>query len=93
MSFIVTKIIDGDTFEVKPSWKWNNQAGSIIRANGYDTPEKGQPGYEEAKERLKKIIQDNEIELKNPLRITYGRLLCDVYFNRKNISSYFEEYR
>lgn len=25
MSFTVTKVIDSDTFEVSPNWKWNEQ--------------------------------------------------------------------
>jgi len=27
-NFTVTRIIDGDTFDVTPQWKWNGQTGS-----------------------------------------------------------------
>ena len=93
MTFTVTKIIDGDTFEVTPGWKWNNEEGSIVRALGYDTPEKGQMGHDEAANRLKQLINGKNVELKNPVKLTYGRLLCDVYINGKNIASYFKKYK
>ena len=93
MGFKVIGVIDGDTFEVSPNWKWNDQTGSIVRANGYDTPEEGQLGYQAAKEKLKNLILNKEVKLKNPIRITYGRLLCDVYYNGKNLADYFPEYQ
>lgn len=92
MSFKVTKVIDGDTIEVSPNWKWNDQEGNVVRANGYNTPEQGQPGYQAAKDKLTNLILGKEVELKNAIRITYGRLLCDVYYNGKNLADYFPEY-
>lgn len=37
--FRVTSIIDGDTFEVSPEWKWNGETGTRVRPAGYDAPE------------------------------------------------------
>jgi endonuclease YncB( thermonuclease family) len=93
MSFRVTEIIDGDTFKVSPNWKWNNQTGDTVRANGYDTPEKGELGYEAAKNKLEALILNKEVILRNPIRMTYGRLLCDVYYQEMNIADHFHEYR
>lgn len=93
MNFTVRRVIDGDTFEVSPNWKWNEQTEHVVRANGYDTPEEGQPGYQEAKDRLTNLILGKEVELKDPIRITYGRLLCDVYYNGTNLADYFPEYK
>lgn len=93
MSFRVTTIIDGDTFKVSPNWEWNNTTGDTVRANGYDTPEMGQPGYREATEKLKRLILNKEVELKNAIKITYGRLLCDVYISGKNLADFFPEYQ
>lgn len=80
-SFTVIKIIDGDSFEVSPNWKWNDQTGSAIRAYGYDTPEENDLGHQTAENKLTELILNKEVELKNPVRITYGRLLCNVYHN------------
>lgn len=93
MSFKVTKVIDGDTFEVSPNWEWNEEKGNVVRPTGYDTPEKGEPGYQEAKEKLTKLILGKEVELKNAIKITEGRLLCDVYYKGKNLADFFSEYK
>ncbi|MHC4487695.1 MAG: thermonuclease family protein [Planctomycetota bacterium] len=93
MSFEVTRVIDGDTVEVSPNWEWNNQKGNVVRANGYDTPEQDQLGYQDTKDRLTNLILGREVELRNPIRITYGRLLCDVYYNGTNLADCFPEYQ
>lgn len=56
----VTKIIDGDTFEVVPNWEWNRHTGNVVRPKGYNTPELGEPGYFEAKAKLTGLILDKE---------------------------------
>jgi len=86
----VIEVIDGDTFRVSPPWKWNHQKGDTVRPTGYDTPEKGRRGYQTAKKKLKKLILGKKVELKNPIKITYNRLLCDVYIN---LASSFPEYK
>ena len=89
MTHTVTKIIDGDTFEISPNWKWNGQEGNVVRPRGYDTPERGEPGYLGAKEKLSSLILNKEVELKNPIGLTYDRLLCDVYCEGKSLVEYF----
>jgi len=69
---------------------WNNR--KYCKGNGYDTPEEGQPGYEEAKSKLKKLIEGKNVELKNIVDISYGRLVRDVFHNGKNITEYFPGY-
>lgn len=91
--FKVIKIVDGDTFKISPGWKWNNKKGKIIRPTGYDTPERKEPGYQETTEKLKQLLLNNEVELKNPIKLSYNRLLCNVYFNGKNLAEYFPEYK
>ncbi|MBW2321883.1 MAG: thermonuclease family protein [Deltaproteobacteria bacterium] len=93
MSFRVTEVIDGDTFEVSPNWKWNNETGNIVRANGYNTPEEGKPGYQAAKDKLRELILNKDVELIKAVKITYGRLLCDVEYDGKNLADYFPQYK
>ena len=78
--FKVTEIIDGDTFKVSPGWKWNNERGDIIRPSGYNTPEQGEPNYQEPKEKLTELILNKEVELK-PIKLSYNRLLCEVFID------------
>lgn len=92
--FKVSEVIDGDTFKVQNGWKWDNKAGDTVRPTGYDTPEKGQTGYESAKQKLTNLILNKIVEIKNPQTIdTYGRLVADVYYNGRNLADYFSEYK
>lgn len=89
MKYKVVRIIDGDTFQVSPDWQWDNKKGNIVRPRGYDTPELGEPGYQAAKDKLTTLILDKEVEIKNPIKLTYNRLLCDIYYQDKNLAYYF----
>ncbi len=53
----------------------------------------GQPGYQNAKDKLRKLIFEKEVELKNFVDIDYDRLVCDVYFDGKNLADYFPNYK
>jgi micrococcal nuclease len=92
--FIVSEIVDGDTFRVKNGWKWNEKTGDTVRPTGYDTPEKGEPGYEQAKQKLKNLILDKTVDIKSAKTIDeWGRLVADVYYNGKNLTDYFPEHK
>lgn len=93
MGLKVTNIVDANTFEVFPPWHWRDQSGIRVRPIGYNTPEGGQVGYQGAKDKLTRLILEKEVELKNFADIDYDRLVCDVYFNGKNLADYFPEYR
>lgn len=92
--FTVSEVVDGDTFKVKGGWEWDNKTGDTIRAAGYNTPENGELGYEEAKQRLKRLILNEKVEIKNAQTIDdWGRLIADVYYKGRNLADYFPEYR
>jgi endonuclease YncB( thermonuclease family) len=91
--FIVTEIVDGDTFKVSPNWKWNSHTGDTVRPKGYDTPEIHERGYQEAKDRPSSLLSGEKVGLAGAVKITYGRILCDVYVNGKNLADYFPEYQ
>lgn len=88
----VIRIVDGDTFIISPRWEWGFKTGDRVRPLGYDTPERGQPGYHETTLKLSKLILNKFVILKNPVKLSYGRLLCQVYFRGRNLSSFFPEY-
>ena len=91
--FKVVNIIDGDTFEVSPQWRWNGQTGSRVRPTGYDAPELHANGGQEAKQKLERLILGKSVDLRTAHRIDRGRLVCDVYFKGKNLADYFPEYQ
>jgi endonuclease YncB( thermonuclease family) len=89
----VINVVDGDTFEVDPHWSFRGQSGSHVRPAGYDAPEEGEPGYEEATEKLRDLIDGQIVELTNLTDIDRGRLVCDVLLDGVNIAEHFPEYR
>jgi len=92
--FIVSEIVDGDTFKVKNGWEWDEKKGDTIRPTGYNTPEKGKPGYEQAKQKLKELILEKTVDIRSAKIVDeWGRLVADVYYNNKNLADYFPGYK
>ena len=91
--FTVVSVIDGDTFDVSPSWQWNGQSGSRVRPTGYDAPELHAPGGAAAKAKLAALILGRRVELRAAHRIDHGRVVSDVYFQGRNLADYFPEYQ
>ena len=63
-AFTVTSVIDGDTFDVSPQWKWNGKAGTRVRPAGYDAPELHAYGGQAAKDKLSKLILGGQVDLR-----------------------------
>lgn len=92
--FIVSEVIDGDTFKVKDGWEWDGKRGDTVRPRGYNTPEREEPGYEQAKQKLKALVLGKRVDIRNIKVVDeWGRLVTDVYCNGKNLADYFPEYK
>ena len=87
-AFTVTNVVDGDTFDVSPNWLWSGESGNRIRPTGYDAPEMGTIGGLAAKARLMQLIFGKTVELGSAYKIDRGRLVCDVYFQGRNLADY-----
>jgi micrococcal nuclease len=76
---IVTKVIDGDTVEI--------QDGQRARLLGINTPEKGQPYYQEATDRLKELVLKKKVflEMDKSDKDKYDRLLRHIYVDNENV--------
>jgi len=72
---LVTRVIDGDTFEIS--------TGEKVRLICIDTPEKGESGFNEAKEFLEKLILNKNVTLEKDItnKDKYRRLLRYAYVN------------
>ena len=73
--FVVVRVVDGDTFEMT--------GGDRVRLLSIDTPEKGEPYYEKAKQFLADLVLGKavRIEYASRRRDKYGRLLAYVYID------------
>jgi micrococcal nuclease len=69
----VTRIIDGDTFEI--------ESGETVRLICVDSPEENQPGFNESKQFLEDLILNKTVSLKKDVSETdkYDRLLRYAY--------------
>ncbi len=77
---VVSKVIDGDTVKL--------ENGETVRLLGINTPEMGQPYYEESTSRLKELIEGKEVVLEKDVdnMDQYGRLLRYIFLNGENIN-------
>ena len=91
-AFRVTSIIDGDTFEVSPEWKWNGETGTRVRPAGYDASELHIAKGQKAKDDLSKLINGQQVELRTAYKVDRGRLVCEVFVGSKNLAEFFPEY-
>ncbi len=92
-TFKVISIIDGDTFEISPKWKWNGETGTRVRPTGFNAPEMPIYSGQEAKEKFARLILGKEVDLGGAYRVDRGRLVCDVYYKGKYLADYFPEYQ
>jgi len=83
-------VVDGETFDV-PGWKWNGNQGTRVRPTGYDAPELGTIAGAAARRKLTQLIHGKQVELGSAHTVDRGRLVCDVYFNGRNLAAYFPE--
>lgn len=70
---VVAYAVDGDTLAM--------QNGNRVRLIGIDTPEKGEPCWQEAKDRLRELVEGKKVLLFKDVSETdkYGRLVRYVY--------------
>ncbi len=88
MSFKVTRVIDGDTFNVFPGWRAEGRTGLRVRIAGFDAPEIGALGGEAARRRLESLLLEHEVSLYTKSVDMYGRLIAEVHLNGKDVKEY-----
>ena len=82
----VLRIVDGDTVHVR--YKGRKESVRLLRI---DTPERGQPGYEEATEALRLFVGGRKVRLEfedpsQEVRDKYGRLLGYIFVDDVNVN-------
>lgn len=90
--FKVMAVIDGNTFEVSPDWEFDGQRGNMVRAKGYEAPRYGKEAMK-MEQNLSILIMNKKVALGMPDGIEKGNLVCEVYFDGRNIADYFTQYK
>jgi len=78
----VIKVVDGDTLDIRL------ESGPLrIRLHAADTPERGQPYYEEARAALSKLVLDKVVEVEPFEQDRYDRMVGILYLKDLNINA------
>jgi len=75
---IVYNVVDGDTIDVLVDLGFKISTKQRFRLNGLDTPERGQPGFNEAKTWLESQILNQQVNIKTSKVSKFGYYLADV---------------
>jgi micrococcal nuclease len=75
----VTNIVDGDTFDALVDMGMKIYQKARIRVMGIQCPERGQPGFDEAKAFCELWLMGNRVYLSSQKRDAFGRWLCWVW--------------
>lgn len=83
----VSNIVDGDTIDVELDLGFRITTRQRVRLYGVNTPERSQPGYQEAKDLLRAEILFKDVSLQSyKPEDKYGRWLAAVYVGPTSIS-------
>jgi micrococcal nuclease len=82
----VLNVVDGDTVDVSIDLGLQIHSIQRIRLYGIDTPERGQPGFSEATDRLKQLILNKNVLIKTYKISKYGQYLGEIMFDEMNIN-------
>jgi micrococcal nuclease len=82
----VLNVVDGDTIDVSIDLGLQIHSIQRIRLYGIDTPERGQPGFSEATDRLKQLILNKNVLIKTYKISKYGQYLGEIMFDEMNIN-------
>ena len=75
----VTKVIEGDTFET-------GSRKNPVRLADVDVPEKGRPGAAQAREKLRDLIEGEEVRIDTVARDKHGHSVARVYRGRESVN-------
>ena len=82
----VEKIIDGDTIETSVRKR-------PVRIEDLNTPEKGKPGYSEAKQALGKLLKGEKVTVTPVATDKYGRTVAKVKLGNTPVSNLMKKYQ
>lgn len=82
----VFNVVDGDTVDVNIDLGFKIYTKQRIRLARIDTPERGQPGFAEAGDRLRELIMDKEVTLVAYKASKWGYFLGDISIGSEDIN-------
>lgn len=77
----VYNVVDGDTVDVMVDCGFKIYSKQRIRLANIDTPERGQPGYAEASNRLRELVLNKRVRLVTTRASKWGYFLGELYLD------------
>lgn len=78
LSVLIERAIDGHTSDTR--------RGTILRFNGFDTPELSEPYGLEAMEHLRQMIAEGEVKIDQFAEDHYQHLIAEVWFGDESVN-------
>lgn len=82
----VVNVVDGDTVDAVIELGFKVTVTQRLRLDRIDTPERGQPGYQEAKTFVSEMVAGKEVVLKTYKVSKWGYYLADVSVQGRSLS-------
>jgi len=76
---LVYNVVDGDTVDVMVDLGFKMYSKQRIRLAGIDTPERGQEGFDKAKDRLKELVLNKDVLLNTTRASKWGYFLGEIF--------------
>lgn len=83
---VVINVVDGDTIDCIVDLGFSIKYFQRFRLLGVDTPERGQPGYDDAKNYLIQRVLNRDIVLHSTKQDKYGRYLATVIVDGSSVN-------
>jgi len=80
----VVRIVDGDTIRLRIDAGFRFAYEDNFRLEGIDTPERGQEGFAESRDRLQKWVTEKNFSVQVTKRDKYGRYLARLICKETN---------
>lgn len=77
---IILNVVDGDTYDCEVDLGYKMKTIQRFRLLGIDTPERGEQGYNEAKDFVKQYV-NHEVCVKSYKSDSFGRYLAEVHID------------
>lgn len=82
----IYNVVDGDTCDIEIDMGFSVKIRHRFRLARINTPERGQPGYQEAKDYLQLRCYGHDCQIDSTKLDKYGRYLCDIFVDGININ-------
>lgn len=82
----IYNVVDGDTVDIEVDLGFSVKLRHRFRLARINTPERGQPGYQEAKDYLQLRCFGHDCQIDSTKLDKYGRYLCEIFIEGVNIN-------